>query len=42
MRTRLAFWLVAGPVGHLVAGVLDWVELLARHLWASGRAKLRA
>jgi hypothetical protein len=23
-------WLYTGPIGHLVAGVLDWVELLIR------------
>ncbi|HEV2752378.1 MAG TPA: hypothetical protein VGV36_00945 [Solirubrobacteraceae bacterium] len=26
--TRAAAWLVTGPVGHLVAGVVDWVVLL--------------
>jgi hypothetical protein len=30
--TRLAAWLCTGPIGHLVAGVVDWVALLARHL----------
>jgi hypothetical protein len=30
--TRLAAWLCTGPLGHLVAGVLDWAELLVRHL----------
>ena len=29
MRTRLAGWLVCGPLGHLAAGVADWVVLLA-------------
>jgi hypothetical protein len=24
-------WLYTGPLGHLVAGVLDWATLLARH-----------
>jgi methyl-accepting chemotaxis protein len=30
MRTRLAAWLYTGPLGHLAAGLADWVELLAR------------
>jgi hypothetical protein len=25
-------WLYTGPLGHLFAGVADWVALLARHL----------
>jgi hypothetical protein len=33
VRTRFAAWLVTGPLGHLVAGVADWVELLVRLLW---------
>jgi hypothetical protein len=31
-KARFAAWLCTGPVGHLAAGVLDWLELLARHL----------
>jgi hypothetical protein len=27
---RLAAWLVTGPLGHLVAGVADWVTMLVR------------
>jgi hypothetical protein len=34
MRSRLAAWLVTGPLGHLVAGVLDWAELLGRWFWS--------
>jgi hypothetical protein len=30
--TRFAAWLCTGPIGHLVAGVVDWGALLARHL----------
>jgi hypothetical protein len=30
--SRLAAWLVTGPLGHLWAGVVDWAELLARWL----------
>jgi hypothetical protein len=25
-------WLYTGPLGHLAAGVADWVELLARYV----------
>jgi hypothetical protein len=25
-------WLYTGPLGHLAAGVADWVELLVRYL----------
>jgi hypothetical protein len=32
--TRVAAWLVTGPLGHFVAGVIDWAELLARLLWS--------
>jgi hypothetical protein len=28
---RLAAWWITGPLGHLVAGVADWTQLLARH-----------
>ena len=38
-RTRLAAWLVTGPVGHLVAGVLEWGRLLRRYLWARVRGR---
>jgi len=34
VRTRLAAWLVTGPLGHLWAGVADWAELLGRWLWS--------
>jgi hypothetical protein len=27
---RALTWLVTGPIGHLVAGVLDWILLLIR------------
>jgi hypothetical protein len=32
MRTRLVAWLYTGPLGHLAAGVADWLVLLARHV----------
>jgi hypothetical protein len=28
--TRFVAWLYTGPLGHLAAGVADWVALLAR------------
>jgi hypothetical protein len=34
VRSRLAAWLVTGPLGHLWGGLADWVELLARWLRA--------
>jgi len=30
-------WLYTGPVGHLAAGVADWVTLLARLAWSRAR-----
>jgi hypothetical protein len=36
---RAAAWLVTGPVGHLVAGVADWVELAARLGWGHVRGR---
>jgi hypothetical protein len=38
---RLAAWLYTGPLGHLVAGVADWAELLARYWWSRGMAARR-
>jgi hypothetical protein len=31
---RLLAWLVTGPIGHLLAGLLDAAVLLARLAWA--------
>ena len=41
MRSRLAARYYTGPVGHLVAGIADWAELLARWKWSQlvGRFK---
>jgi hypothetical protein len=36
---RLATWLITGPLGHLLAGVLDWAELLGRYWWARLRRR---
>jgi len=38
-RERFATWLVTGPVGHLVGGVMDWGELLGRYWWARARGR---
>jgi hypothetical protein len=35
--SRLAAWLVTGPLGHLWAGIADWAELLARWAWSRVR-----
>jgi hypothetical protein len=37
VRSRLAAWLVTGPLGHLLAGVADWLALLARWAWSRVR-----
>jgi hypothetical protein len=39
LPTRFAAWLVTGPVGHFVAGMADWAELLARYWWARARGR---
>jgi len=31
MHRRFAAWAVTGPLGHLVAGVADWVAALWRY-----------
>jgi hypothetical protein len=36
---RLAAWLVCGPVGHLVAGVVDWLALVGRYGWRRLRGR---
>jgi len=35
VRSRLAARFYTGPIGHLVAGVADWAELLVR--WKCSR-----
>ncbi len=37
--TRLAAWIVTGPVGHLYGGVADWLGLLTRLAWARARGR---
>jgi hypothetical protein len=37
MLARFAAWLVTGPLGHFVAGLIDWLALLV-HI---GRARMK-
>jgi len=36
---RVAARVLTGPVGHLVAGLSDWVVLLSRYWWARARGR---
>jgi hypothetical protein len=38
-HVAVAGWIVTGPLGHLVAGVLDWIEVLARYARARARGE---
>jgi hypothetical protein len=38
-RTRFAAWLYTGPIGHLYAGLADWLTLLTRYWWARARGR---
>ena len=33
----VAAWVVTGPIGHLYAGVVDWLGVLVRYVRARGR-----
>jgi hypothetical protein len=33
----VAAWVLTGPLGHLYAGVADWLGVLARYVRARGR-----
>ena len=33
----VAAWVLTGPLGHLYAGVVDWVGVLVRFVRARGR-----
>lgn len=33
----LAAWILTGPLGHLYAGVADWITVLARYARARAR-----
>jgi hypothetical protein len=35
MHRRLAAWAVTGPLGHLVAGIADWVVAVWRGLFSN-------
>jgi len=37
--TRVAAWLVTGPVGHLYGGLADWAVLATRWAWARARGR---
>jgi len=37
--TRLAARLLTGPVGHLLAGLVDWAAVLGKVLWARVRRR---
>jgi hypothetical protein len=39
MHRRLGAWLVTGPLGHLAAGVVDWIGLFLRWAWARARGR---
>ncbi|MTD42758.1 hypothetical protein GKE82_00170 [Conexibacter sp. W3-3-2] len=39
---RAAARLLCGPVGHLAAGLVDWVVLLSRYAWARARGRTLA
>lgn len=39
LPTRIAAWVVTGPLGHLYGGVADWTTLAARFAWARARGK---
>jgi hypothetical protein len=41
MRERVCAWYFTGPLGHLVAGVADWAELLVKYAAARTRARVR-
>ena len=38
-REVAAAWLATGPIGHLVAGVADWVEVIGRYVRARARGE---
>jgi hypothetical protein len=41
MRSRLVARYYTGPVGHLVAGIADWAQLLSRWKWQQLRERVR-
>jgi hypothetical protein len=38
-REVAAAWLATGPVGHLVAGIADWAEVISRYVRARARGE---
>jgi hypothetical protein len=41
VRSRLLARYYTGPIGHLVAGIADWAELLARWNWQRLRERYK-
>ncbi len=39
LPTRVAAWIVTGPVGHAYGGGVDWALLVARWAWARARGR---
>ncbi|MSW84262.1 MAG: hypothetical protein F2832_05890 [Actinobacteria bacterium] len=39
LATRLAAWIVTGPLGHLYGGVADWLGLAAKVTRARARGR---
>ncbi|HVS28085.1 MAG TPA: hypothetical protein VHE14_00920 [Solirubrobacteraceae bacterium] len=37
--SRFVSWLLTGPIGHLVAGMIDWAVALSRYAWARARGR---
>jgi hypothetical protein len=41
VRSRLLARYYTGPLGHLVAGLADWAELLVRWKWSRTRERFK-
>ena len=39
LSRRIAAWMVTGPLGHLAAGVTDWLVLFTGWLWSRARRR---
>lgn len=39
--TRVAAWVVTGPLGHLYGGIADWLEVAGKLTLAHVRARAR-
>ncbi|MDQ3675980.1 MAG: hypothetical protein M3401_04115 [Actinomycetota bacterium] len=38
-REAATAWIATGPIGHLLAGIADWVEVLSRYVRARARGE---